>query len=108
MSYLVHLSDQAEKDLRSIFEYIAFELQSLQNAAGQLDRLEAAIASLSEMPERYIRYEKEPWFSRGLRRMVVDNYLVFYIPDQAQQTVHIIRVMYGRMDVDRALSEETE
>lgn len=107
MSYFVRISDQAEKDLRSIFEYIAFELQSVQNAVGQLDRLETAIASLSEMPERWIRYDKEPWFSRGLRRMVVDNYLVFYIPDKDDRTVTIIRVMYGRMDVDRVLSNQT-
>ena len=107
MSYFVRISDQAEKDLRSIFEYIAFELQSVQNAVGQLDRLETAIASLSEMPERWIRYDKEPWFSRGLRRMVVDNYLVFYIPDKGDRTVTIIRVMYGRMDVDRVLSDQT-
>lgn len=107
MSYFVRISDQAEKDLRSIFEYIAFELQSVQNAVGQLDRLETAIASLSEMPERWIRYDKEPWFSRGLRRMVVDNYLVFYIPDKDDRTVTIIRVMYGRMDVDRVLSDQT-
>ena len=107
MSYFVRISDQAEKDLRSIFEYIAFELQSVQNAVGQLDRLETAIASLSEMPERWIRYDKEPWFSRGLRRMVVDNYLVFYIPDKDDRTVTIIRVMYGHMDVDRVLSDQT-
>ena len=107
MSYFVRISDQAEKDLRSIFEYIAFELQSVQNAVGQLDRLETAIASLSEMPERWIRYDKEPWFSRGLRRMVVDNYLVFYIPNKDDRTVTIIRVMYGRMDVDRVLSDQT-
>lgn len=107
MSYFVRISDQAEKDLRSIFEYIAFELQSVQNAVGQLDRLETAIASLSEMPERWIRYDKEPWFSRGLRRMVVDNYLVFYIPDKDDRMVTIIRVMYGRMDVDRVLSDQT-
>ena len=105
MSYTVSITDAADNDLRAIFAYIAFELKSFQNAAGQLERLEKAICSLSEMPESFRRYEKEPWHSRGLRRMSVDNYCVFYIPDHENQTVEIIRVMYGGRDIDRRLKE---
>lgn len=46
-----------------VFEYIALELQSPENAIGQLDRLEEQILSLDTMPERYRKYEKEPWKS---------------------------------------------
>ena len=53
MIYEVELSEQADSDLRGIFEYIAFELQSPGNASGQLDRLEEQILSLDTMPERY-------------------------------------------------------
>ncbi len=66
MIYEVEVSEQADSDLRGIFEYIAFELQSPENASGQLDRLEEQILSLDTMPERYRKYEKEPWKSRGL------------------------------------------
>ena len=51
--YEVEVSEQADSDLRGIFEYIAFELQSPENASGQLDRLEEQILSLDTMPERY-------------------------------------------------------
>ena len=53
MIYEVEVSEQADSDLRGIFEYIAFELQSPENAIGQLDRLEEQILSLDTMPERY-------------------------------------------------------
>lgn len=108
MSYQVSITDAAEYDLRAIFSYIAFELQSYANAVGQLERLESAINSLSEMPERYRRYDKEPWHSRGLRRMSVDHYCVFYIPDKSSQSVLIIRVMYGGRDIDHRLAEYAE
>ena len=36
--YNIQISEQAEKDLRGIYEYIAFELLSPDNAAAQLDR----------------------------------------------------------------------
>ena len=105
MSYTVNITDQAESDLHEIFSYIAFELESYINAVGQLERLEAEINSLSDMPERYRRYEAEPWRSRGLRCMPVDNYCVFYIPYHDRETVEVIRVMYGGRDIDRALAE---
>ena len=43
MIYDIVISDQADIDLRGIFEYIAFGLKSPENASGQLDRLEACI-----------------------------------------------------------------
>ncbi|MBR1865311.1 MAG: type II toxin-antitoxin system RelE/ParE family toxin [Lachnospiraceae bacterium] len=89
----VHISEQADSDLRGIFEYIAFELLAPENAAGQLDRLEEAISKLEHMPEKFRRYEREPWRSRGLRVFPVDNYLVFYIPDMETRIVTVIRVM---------------
>ena len=85
MIYEVELSEQADSDLRGIFEYITFELQSPENASGQLDRLEEQMLSLDTMPERYRKYEKEPWKSRGLRVLPVDNYVVLYIPDSVKR-----------------------
>ena len=58
MIYEVEVSEQADRDLREIFEYIAFELQSPENAIGQLDRLEEQILSPDAMPKRYRKYEK--------------------------------------------------
>lgn len=103
----VQISEQAEMDLRGIFEYIAFDLQAPENAAGQLDRLEDAISKLDTMPEKYRRYEREPWRSRGLRVFPVDNYLVFYIPNKETKVVTVIRVMYGGRDVDKELKRHT-
>lgn len=105
MIYSVKISAQAEEDLKGIFEYIAFDLMSLQNANAQLGRLESDILKLKQMPERFRLYEKEPWLSRGLRVMPVDNYLVFYIPDKKTQTVTVIRVMYGSRDTEKQLNQ---
>ena len=91
--------------MRAIFEYIAYELLAGENAIKQLDRLEEAILSLGEMPERYHLYDKEPWRERNLHIMPVDNYLVFYIPQDDDKTVTVIRVMYGRRDIDAQLKQ---
>ncbi len=103
MIYEVITTDQADTDLRDIYEYIAFKLLSPDNAAGQLGRLEEHIVGLEKFPEKFRHYEKEPWYSRGLRVMPVDNYLVFYIPDKDAGIVTVIRVMYAGRDVDSQL-----
>ena len=94
--------------MRGIFEYIAFELQSSENASGQLERLEEQILSLDTMPERCRKYEKEPWKSRGLRILPVDNYVVLYIPDSDKKVVTILRVIYAEQDIDNQLKLRTK
>ena len=108
MIFNVVTSIQAEEDLRGIFEYIAFELLSPENAEKQLERLEKQILSLDEMPERFPRYGKEPWHSRGLRFAAVDNYIVFYLPDMEEQVVTILRVMYSACNIEEQLSVHTK
>ena len=108
MIFKVIISAQAENDLRGLFEYITFELLSPENAEKQLNRLEKQILSLDEMPERFPRYGKEPWYSRGLRFASIDNYIVFYIPDIEEQTVTILRVMYSGRNMEEQLSIHTK
>ena len=107
MKYEVMMTSQAVADLRTVFEYIAYELLAGQTALNQLDRLEKAIEGLEEMPERHHVYEKEPWKSRTLRVMPVDNYLVFYIAEKEEKRVTVIRIMYGRRDIETQLKAHT-
>ena len=58
MKYEVEVSEQADRDLREIFEYIAFELQSPENEIGQLDRLEEQILSLARYLEVFEAAER--------------------------------------------------
>ena len=103
MKYKIVLTEQADYDLRGIYEYIALNLQSPKNAEGQLKRIELNILGHEKMPNRYKTYEKEPWRSRGLMQMPVDNFVVFYIADSRKATVTVIRVMYGGRDMDKQL-----
>ena len=107
MMYEVKVSKQAGDDLRGIFEYIAFELQAPENASGQLQRLEEHILNLNTMPNRYPKYRKEPWKSRGIHVLPVDNYVIFYITDDEPKVVTILRVMYTGRDIGEQLDSET-
>jgi toxin ParE1/3/4 len=106
MIFDVEISYQAETDLMGIYEYIAFELESPENAVGLLNRLEESIMSLNRLPERFREYENEPWHSRGLRIMPVDNYCIMYITNDKKMVVTIIRVMYGGRDIQTQLNRQ--
>ena len=78
MKYEVKVSDQADYDLRRIFDYIAVDLQSPESASGQLGRLEKQILSLDMMPERYRQYEKEPPQKKEFAGSEVSGSAIFY------------------------------
>ena len=105
MKYKVVLTEQADIDLRDIYEYIAFTLLVPEIAIGQLERIEQAILSLDEMPKRFKLLELEPWYSRGIHQMPVDNFIVFYIPNNEEKKVTVLRIMYGGRNIDEQLKK---
>ena len=105
MSWNIVYTAEARRDLREIYAYIAYELLVPETAAGQTQRIMKEIRALDEMPMRFRLYGEEPWHSAGLRFFCVDNYLVFYLPDETKNTVSIVRIMYGGRDIRGQLGE---
>ena len=104
MSFKVQYSVDARQDLRDIFEYIAFELLVPNAAKAQTRRIMDAIKTLDEFPMRHSLYDDEPWHSRGLRFLPIDNYLIFYLPDEEKEIVSIVRIMYSGRDISKQLN----
>jgi len=103
MIYTVQLTEQAKHDLRGIYEYIALTLLAPETARDLTRRILAALRSLQEMPNRHPVYQDEPWKSRGLRRINIENFSGFYFV--MENTVQVIRIMYSRKDISNVLME---
>lgn len=101
--WLVQYTNRSVADLESVYEYIAFELQEPAIAQNQVSRIMNSIDSLDQMPFRYRLYDREPWYSKGLRVIAVDNYVVFYLPNEETKTVSIVRIMYGGRNIEAEL-----
>ena len=108
MIFHVAYSAEARKDLRDIYQYIAYELLAPEAAAGQTECIMKAVRSLEHAPMRHRLYEEEPWHSYGLRVLPVDRYLEFYLPDEIHAAVNIIRIMYGGRDIEKQLNTHQE
>ncbi len=106
MRYAVEMTDQAITDLRGIYEYIAFALQSKINADRQLDRIEREILSLSNMPERYKVLDLGFKAAKTVRIAAVDRYCVIYHVAKERGAVQILRILYGGRDIPAELEKD--
>jgi toxin ParE1/3/4 len=104
MIWTVDYAQRARQDLTDIYAYISETLLEPDAAKSQVQRIMDAADSLERLPLRHHLYDAEPWHSRGLRIMPVDSYAVLYLPNEAEQAVTIIRVMYGGRDIAKHLN----
>ena len=105
MKYQIFYTNSAKQDLKSIYRYISESLVEPEIASKITNRIMKEIRSLNEMPQRHRLYESEPWHSRGLRILPVNNYLIFYIANEETTIVTVIRIIYGGRDISKQLYE---
>ena len=103
MNYQVKLTPNATEQAREIVQYISETLLVPDVAQKWMSRLKAEIGKLSFMPGRFPLTEEEPWRSRGIHRMVVENFLVYFWMDEPQGIVWVTAILYGRRDRIAAL-----
>jgi addiction module RelE/StbE family toxin len=96
--YKVLMTQPAIDDLQSIASYIANELREPSIAINLLNRIKEAVMSLSEMPARHSLVSDENLAIQKIRKILVDNYIVFYTVSEQDVTVTVIRILYGRRD----------
>jgi len=101
--WMIEYTEPAEADLDDIFCYIAENLHAPGTAKEQIRRIIERISKLDAMPKRYPLYNKGKWRALGLRRTIVDNFAIFYLPDDAGRIVTIIRILYGGRDIDEIM-----
>ncbi len=96
MKYNIHITAKAENDLESAADYIEFTLLNPDAAAKLLDDADKAIQTLASAPEAHQLVDDPVLKSWGIRYVLVGNYIAFYIIDEAEKTVHIVRFLYGK------------
>ncbi len=103
MEYRVKISPFALSQLTETVQYISDVLLVPKTAFKWLDMLQTSISSLSTMPNRNPLTEEEPWKTRGIRKMPVKGFLVYYFVDEEHITVTVTAIVYGRRDQIDAL-----
>ena len=101
----VVMTPEFRKELWEIHNYIAKTLLAPETAGKQTKRIWAMVKRLDFMPLRHSLYNREPWRSRKIRTLPIDNYIVLYLPNEETKDVFILHVFYGGRDIDDVLKK---
>ena len=56
------------------------------------------IEKLSYMAVSIAPIDKEPWHSRGVRKIIAKNFYIYYKPDESSGRVYVMNVIYAKRD----------
>ena len=96
--FKVVITAVAEKDLLSILTYISETLHEPASASRIYGSIREAVMDLDHMPMRFQVVEDERFAKEGVRKLLVENYMVFYNVDEAARRVHVLRILYNRRE----------
>jgi toxin ParE1/3/4 len=92
------LSRPAQRDIREIHEYIS------NDSRAAADRVRASIRETCRRLADYPRSGRlRPSLGSDIRGFPVGSYLIFY--REVGDGVHILRIVHGRRDIERAFRE---
>lgn len=96
MSFCVHITSAAERDLNRAADYIEFVLKNPQAADALLDEAEKKINSLADFPEKFFIVDDPVLASWKIRFVLINNYLAFYIIDYERNLVIVVRFLFQK------------
>ena len=99
MAYNVKLLGIAETDIDNICEYLS---QFYPSTPGKfLDALDVNFENISHNPYMYPTYK----YNKEYRRIVTDDYLVFYKIDEEKNLVKVYRILHGKQNINTILEK---
>ncbi len=99
------LTETAETDLDEIFEYIAVDLVNPDAASAFADELEEKLDEVCKAPKSGRLVDNEFLKRDDIRRTRVGNFIAYYVIDDAEKHIVVLRVVYSKRDQDRVLKE---
>lgn len=103
--YTVQFTGKSEEDLFSILKYITNILKSPTAAKNLLYEIQSKVKILETSPYCCQLVKNQYLSQKGIRFLVVKNYMVFYTINEDEKTVSVLRILYGRRDWKSILEE---
>lgn len=103
--YEVKITDYALEQMEKTVEYIACQLQTPETAVKWLGNMKKSLSSLSFSPQRIKRIDEEPWRSEGIRKLIVNRFLVYFFIDDEQAIVWVTGVIYSGREQSAQLEQ---
>lgn len=105
MSYIIHITKAAERDIMRAADYIEFNRKNPTAADHLLDVATEHINSLADMPQKFRLVDDPVLASWEIRYVIVNNYLAFYTIDEEKQMVIVVRFLFQKSNWNAILRQ---
>ncbi len=103
MNYKINYSNEAINDLIQIHDYIANEANEPKNANDLINDIRNAIRLLDTFPLRFPVVSFSPWKTLNMRYFNIKNQIIFYLVNESNLTVNIVRIYSSKRDINKIL-----
>ncbi len=104
-TYEIIVTSDAATDLVELRNYIADVLLVPDVALTYIRAIRAEISKLANMPQRIAPVSEEPWHSRGIRKLIVKNFYIYFRIDENAKCIYILNIIYQSRDQLNILAE---
>ncbi len=103
--YDFELTETAESDIDTTYEYIAETLGNPDAASDLAEELEVQIDKICKRPETGKLVENDYLRRNDVRRFLVKNYIAYYIVDDENEKIVILRFVYSGRDQNKIVKD---
>jgi toxin ParE1/3/4 len=89
---------KAKMDLENLFRYISEELYNTESALVMINKFEMKFNDICLFPKAYPIITLNRINHNGLRKVILDNFMVVYLYDEEKDIINIVRVIYAKRD----------
>ena len=101
--YSYILTETAEADVEDAFDYISNKLLNPEAASAFADELENKLEEICRTPKSG-RPVNNPYLKReDIRRVLIKSFIAYYLIDEVEAKIVVLRVVYNRRDQDKLL-----
>ncbi len=98
--YSYKFTEKAAKDLDEILKYIKQALFNPPAASMFADKIFKSIDNIRNFPLSGMLVENDFLLNKKIRRIVIDNYIMYYLADEKKQEITIVRIVYGKKNLE--------
>lgn len=100
VNYSYKFTEKAEEDLDAALRYIAEELNNPSAASNLAKSVFKSIDAVLVCPDMGKLVVNEYLSDKTIRRLLIDNYVLYYKVLIEEKTIYIVRFVYGKRNLD--------
>lgn len=101
--YKIEFLPIAKKDIDNIIYYISYNLKNITASKKLRDLFISKLDDIVEFPYRNSVYQPIGTLKNEYRSYRMKNFLIFYLINEDEKLITIVRILYQKMDISNIL-----